>query len=73
MFLWDAGTEVHEEPGLGPNQAPRQKAPNTGPDEHGVVQRIEKAHDGFTYPAVNQVIRVTIRSMTARTNNGDGR
>jgi hypothetical protein len=36
ILLWDAGTEVNEEPGLGPNQAPLQPAPNTGPVEHGV-------------------------------------
>ena len=27
LALWDAGTEVNEEPGLGPNQGPRQKTP----------------------------------------------
>jgi hypothetical protein len=30
LSLWDAGTEVNEEPGLGPNQAPRQKTPDAG-------------------------------------------
>ena len=38
IYLWDAGTEVNEEPGVGPNQAPRQSGPNTGLDENGVVQ-----------------------------------
>ena len=33
VALWDAGTEVNEEPGTGPNQAPRQTGPNTGTDE----------------------------------------
>ena len=47
--LWDAGTEVNEEPGVGANQAPRQAAANTGADEGGVVQLVD---DGFTYPAV---------------------
>ena len=37
MFpLWDAGTEVNEAPGMGPNQAPRQPAANTGQTEGGV-------------------------------------
>jgi len=40
MILWDAGTEVDEEIGIGPNQGPRQKGPNTGVDEHGVVSRV---------------------------------
>ncbi|MEM7133660.1 MAG: spondin domain-containing protein [Chloroflexota bacterium] len=34
--LWDAGTEVNEAPGMGPNQAPRQGAANTGPAEGGI-------------------------------------
>ena len=58
--LWDAGTEVNEEPGFGPNQAPRQAAPNTGPSERSPVRRIQDVHDGFAYPRVEQVIRVTI-------------
>jgi hypothetical protein len=43
FILWDAGTEVDEEIGIGPNQGPRQKAPNTGVDEHGVVMRVKDA------------------------------
>ena len=58
--LWDAGTEVNEEPGIGPNQAPRQSGPNTGDDENGTVELIEDIADGFTYPATNTVIKVSI-------------
>jgi len=58
--LWDAGTEVNEFPGFGPNQPPRQSAPNTGEDEDGVVQPISAVDDGFQYPPVAAVIRVTI-------------
>ena len=43
FVLWNAGTEVDEEIGIGPNQGPRQKAPNTGVDEHGVVHRVKDA------------------------------
>jgi hypothetical protein len=57
LQLWDAGTEVNEEPGSGPNQAPRQPTPNTGPAEGGTVRLVR---DGFSYPAVTDVIRVTI-------------
>src|SRR5918911_1370988 len=60
FYLWDAGTEVNEEPGIGPNQGPRQAAPNTGPSEHKPVRRIEDVKDGFSYPTVEQVLRVTI-------------
>ena len=41
LYLWDAGTEKDEEIGVGPNQGPRQKGPNTGDDEHGVVHRVK--------------------------------
>jgi len=40
FVLWDAGTEKDEEIGIGPNQGPRQKCPNTGEDEHGIVHRV---------------------------------
>ena len=55
--LWDAGTEVNQEPGLGADQAPRQAAPNTGEMEHNRIQRVR---DEYTYPATNEVIKVTI-------------
>ncbi len=57
LKLWDAGTEVNEEPGVGPNQPPRQSGPNTGMDENGVVHEV---NDGFTYPALSDVIQVSI-------------
>ena len=41
LYLWDAGTEKDEELGIGPNQGPRQKGPNTGVDEKGVVHRVK--------------------------------
>lgn len=63
VYLYDAGTEVDEEPGVGPNQAPRQSGPNTGADENGVVVRVEEENDGFSYPPVRAIIRVTIEAM----------
>ena len=40
LAAWDAGTEENEVPGVGANQAPRQAAPNTGPEQSGAgVQR----------------------------------
>ncbi|AHG89418.1 hypothetical protein J421_1881 [Gemmatirosa kalamazoonensis] len=62
LRLWDAGTEVNEEPGLGASQAPRQPAPNTGAAERRPVQLV---HDRFTYPATRDVVKVTIRPSTA--------
>lgn len=58
LQLWDAGTEVNEEPGLGANQAPRQPAPNTGAPERGVVRLVK---DRFMYPKITDIVRVTIK------------
>ena len=55
--LFDAGTEVDQQPGAGPDQAPRQKAANQGANQDGVVA---EADDGFAYPPVDSVIRVEI-------------
>jgi hypothetical protein len=57
LAMWDLGTEVNEYPGAGPNQAPRQSAPNTGPDEGGVVQLVD---DGFEHATATELVRVTI-------------
>jgi len=56
LALWDAGTEVNEEPGLGPNQGPRQQSPDAGVVEHGAVAHV---HDQFTYPRTQAVLRMT--------------
>ncbi len=42
LRIYDAGTEVDEIPGVGPNQAPRQGTPNTGADEGGVVRLYDR-------------------------------
>jgi hypothetical protein len=59
VVLFDAGTEVNQVPGVGPDQGPRQN-PNTwrqGELEHATV---EPVRDTFAYPPVAEVIRVTI-------------
>ncbi|GJM30180.1 MAG: hypothetical protein DHS20C17_28150 [Cyclobacteriaceae bacterium] len=61
--FWDAGTEVNEEPGTGPNQAPRQAGPNTGTDENGNVILVSQNGDGFVYPAVAEVIQVILEEL----------
>lgn len=58
--LWDAGTEVNEEPGMGDNQPMNQTGPNTGADENGMVKDINNVNDGFTYPTVASTIKVMI-------------
>jgi hypothetical protein len=60
IMLWNAGTEVDQEPGIGPDQGPRQKGPNTGAAENGVVSKVQ---DGKTYAQAEKVLRVTIKPM----------
>ncbi|HEV3468286.1 MAG TPA: spondin domain-containing protein [Pyrinomonadaceae bacterium] len=57
LVLWDAGTEVDQEPGVGPDQAPRQKAPNTGATQNGVVRRAEGVS---FYSRSAELFRVTV-------------
>ncbi|WP_159023027.1 spondin domain-containing protein [Formosa sp. L2A11] len=60
IYLWDAGTEVNEEPAIGPNTVTNQLEGNTGVDENNDVMLITNVNDGFTYPAVNTILKVTI-------------
>lgn len=57
--LFDAGTEIDQQPGAGPDQAPRQKSANQGADQDKAVA---EADDGFTYPAVAEVLRLEIKA-----------
>jgi hypothetical protein len=54
IMFWDAGTEVNEYPGAGLHQPPRI---NGGIAENGLVMEVS---DGFSYPSVSDVIKVTI-------------
>ena len=58
IIMWNAGTEIDQEPGIGSEQGPRQKAPNTGKAENGVVQKIQ---DGKAYSTTSAVMRVTVK------------
>jgi hypothetical protein len=57
LILWDAGTEMNQEPGVGPDQAPRQKAANTGAAENG---RVNRAKDSAFYMKTAELFRVTV-------------
>ena len=57
LILYDAGSEKDEEIGIGPNQGPRQKTPNTGDDEKGVVH---KAKTSVYFNKTAELFRVTI-------------
>ena len=54
--LWDAGTEVNQEPGKGSYQAARQKSKTEGDRENGVIHSI---NDAFAYPLLTTVIKAT--------------
>jgi hypothetical protein len=58
IMLWDVGTEVDQEAGIGSQQGPRQKGPNTGKAENGVVKKVA---DGKSYADAPSVMRVTIK------------
>jgi hypothetical protein len=60
LSLWDAGTEVNQEPGVGSDQAPRQSGADTGADEDGTVRPIADVDDGYDYPDDDEVIRVVV-------------
>ena len=62
ISLWDAGTEVNQEPGLGDTQAPRQPAPGSGAAESGVITELVSNRDasGFTYPGLGETLEVTL-------------
>jgi hypothetical protein len=68
VFLWDAGTEVNEEPG-----SDSQPPINTGgEDENGVVQLLDEVNESKNglivpnietcYPLINEAVKVTIKN-----------
>lgn len=61
LSLWDMGTEVNEEPGIGPNQAPRQAAPGDGEAESAPVTEIVGTDgSGFSYSSVDAMASLTV-------------
>ena len=58
IMLWDAGTEVNQAPGLGPDTGINEQDFNQGETENGVVHLLD---DGFTYPPVDAIIKVSIK------------
>jgi hypothetical protein len=62
LYLWDAGTESNEQPGIGPTTVSNQLGPDTGNPGEESVQLLENVEDGFDYPTVDSVLRVTVDS-----------
>jgi hypothetical protein len=59
--LFDAGSEVNEEPGIGATQAPRQTAAGEGTDESVPIAPIEGTDaSGFAYPELASMIEVRV-------------
>ena len=71
LVMWDAGTEVDQEPGIGTDQGPRQKARNTGKAENGVVHKVQ---DGKLYSqASSRVMIPSYQPIPEMTGLGDSR
>jgi len=65
IYLWDTGTEVNEEPAVGPNTVTNQAAADTGTDEHGDVVKIgDVTTDTFDYPTPADVMTVSVMHTT---------
>jgi len=58
--LWDAGTEANEEPGVGGNQALRQPAPDTGPEDSN--PNVRHVNDGYDYGETSARVKITIQT-----------
>lgn len=57
LLLYDIGTELNQEPGVGVDQAPRQAAANTGAEEGGVVSELDGIDvAGWSWPAAESFV-----------------
>lgn len=70
IVLFDAGTEVNQAPGAGPDQAPRQGKADTGMAERVAIAPVADRRDGFAYPSVEAVIDVEIMPLAAGQTQG---
>ena len=70
IALHDAGTEVNQAPGVGPDQAPRQAKPDTGTSERVPIDLVINRRDGFSYPPVEAVIEIEITPVIAGRPHG---
>jgi hypothetical protein len=66
VMLWDAGTEVNEEPAVGASTGPQQAAPDQGaPDPDPTVRALAQtvtlsSGASFSMPAVSDMVKVTL-------------
>ena len=66
FVMYDLGTEVNEEPGIGANQAGRQAQAGAGEAENGVIT-VVSGEDvaGYTYPAASAIASLSMQSIVA--------
>lgn len=70
VYLWDAGTEINEEPAVGQHTGPKQSTSPDGPgaiDSNNLVRLVDdpamlSSGSSFDLPAVASMIRVTVTS-----------
>jgi hypothetical protein len=70
ISLYDVGTEIDEEPGVGPHTGPNQATSGDGPGANDPIDRVRKLGSTvmltsgamFTLPPVASMIRVTLTS-----------
>ena len=60
---------MNQEPGIGSDQGPRQKATNTGEAENGLVRDAKDVKYGPAFSKVSGVMRVTIKPAQAAATN----
>ncbi len=61
FMLYDAGTEVNEEPGVGPNQGARQKSIDAGISENG---KVKAAKNSAFFIKNGELFKITITADT---------
>ncbi len=66
LGLWDAGTEVNEEPGVGRNIGTKQGAATAGDPERRPVRAMSEAEFGSNWPVASRILRVTIAPVLMR-------
>lgn len=65
LVYFDVGTEVNEEPGAGPNQAPRQQNTDDGEAEDEVITAFEtEDRSGFVYPVLMSTVVLEVTEAT---------
>lgn len=67
LVVWDAGTEANQVPGVGPNIAPLQGLPNTGPaDPIDTVRRYGDSTNDLAGPMAGGFARIAVRAIDQR-------